>query len=191
MRGAVAFLAIVLAARPAFAHDAFGDLGPFYANLLHPLADPAQAVMLAGFAAVVALQPFETVRFGWALHAAAGALTVALLAMVALPTAPMLVVGITAAGLGVAACAGGRLPRAAVLGLGVAAAVIAGLSADRPIGLREAVLVTLGGALGLAATSLLLWSLFDALRCRLGDIACRVAGSWIAAIGIMTAALPR
>ncbi len=52
-------------------------------------------------------------------------------------------------------------------------------------------LVTLGGAVGLAAASLRLWSLFDAPRRRLGDIACRVAGSWIAAIGIMTAALPR
>lgn len=78
-----------------------------------------------------------------------------------------------------------------MLGLGIAAAVIAALAADRPIGPREALLVTLSGAFRLAATSLLLWSLFDALRGRLGDIACRVAGSWIAAIGIMTAALPR
>jgi hypothetical protein len=147
--------------------------------------------MLAGFAAVVALQPLETVRPGWAFHAAAGALTVALLALVDLPTVPMLVVGIAAGCLGIAACVGRRLPRAAVLGLGAAAAAIAGLAADRPVGPREALLVTLGGALGLAAASLLLWSLLDALRHRLGDMACRVAGSWIAAIGIMTAALPR
>ncbi len=186
MRGAAAFVASVLAARPACAHDAFGDLGPFYANLLHPLADPAQAVMLAGFAAVVALQPLETVRHGWALHATAGAI----LTMVALPAAPMLVVGMTAAGLGIAACVGGRLPRAAALALGLAAALIAGLAAERPEGPREALLATLGAAVGLACTSLLLWSLFDALRRRLGDIACRVAGSWIEAIGIMTAALP-
>jgi len=190
MRFAVA-LALLLAARPASAHDAFGDLGPFYANLLHPLADPAQAVMLAGFAAVVALQPLETVRPGWALHAAAGTLTVAALAVATLPTAPMVVVGMAAACLGIAAVVGARLPRPAVVGLGIAAAVIAALAADRPAGPREALLVTLGGALGLAATSLLLWSLFDALRRRLGDIACKVAGSWVAAIGIMTAALPR
>jgi hypothetical protein len=158
---------------------------------LHPLADPAQAVMLAGFAAVVALQPLETVRPGWALHAAAGAVTVAVVSIVALPAAPMLVVGLAATGLGVAALVGRRLPRPAVVGLGIAAAVIAALAADRPAGPREALLVPLGGALGLVATSLLLWSLFDALRRRLGDIACKVAGSWVAAIGIMTAALPR
>jgi len=184
-------LAAVLAAKPAWAHDAFGDLGPFYANLLHPLADPAQAVMLAGFAVVLALQPVPTVRRGWALHAGAGAATLAALLVVAPPPAPMLVVGAAAAGLGLAALVGKRLPLAAVLALGIAAAVLAALSADRPEGLRAALLATLGGALGLATASLLLWSLFDALRRRLGDIACRVAGAWVAAIGIMAAAVPR
>jgi hypothetical protein len=190
MRWAVT-VALLLAPRPAGAHDAFGDLGPFYANLLHPLADPAQAVLLAGFAAVIALQPLETVRRGWALHAATAAVTVAALAIVTPPTTSVFLIGVVAGGLGLAALVGSRLPSAAVLAVGLIAAVLAGLAADRPEGPREALLVTLGGALGLAATSLLLWSLFDALRRRLGDIACQVAGSWIAAIGIMTAALPR
>jgi hypothetical protein len=181
----------LVAARPAAAHDAFGDLGPFYANLLHPLADPSQAVVLAGFAAVLALHPIAVVRRGWALQAAAGALTVAAVAVLAPPAPPALAVGLTAAGLGAAALAGRRLPGALVVALGIAAAVVAGLAAQRPTGLREALLTSFGGALGLATASLLLWSLFDRLRRRLGDIACAVAGSWVAAIGILTAAVPR
>ena len=39
---------------PALAHDAFGDLGPFYASLLHPLADPLQAALVIGTAAFLA-----------------------------------------------------------------------------------------------------------------------------------------
>jgi hypothetical protein len=39
--------------------------------------------------------------------------------------------------------------------------------------------------------TLLLWASFDLLRRRIGEIACAVAGSWVAAIGIMTAVLPR
>jgi hypothetical protein len=190
MRVAAA-LALLFAARPATAHDAFGDLGPFYANLLHPLVDPSQAVVLAGFAAVLALQPLDVVRRGWALHAGAAVLTVAAVALVALPVAPALAVGLVAAGLGVAALVGPRLPPAVTLGLGVGAAVVAGLAAERSAGLRDALLTSVGAALGLAAVSLLLWSFFDFLRRRLGDIACRVAGSWVAAVGIMTAALPR
>jgi hypothetical protein len=188
---APAALVVLVTARPAWAHDAFGDLGPFYANLLHPLADPSQAVVLTGFAVVLALQPLEIVRPGYALHAAVAAATVAALTVTTLPAPPAVAVGLAAAVLGLAAIAGRRLPATAVVVLGVAAAVVAGLAAERPDGLREAVLATFGAGLGLATASLLLWSLFDRLRRWLGDIACTVAGSWVAAIGVMTAALPR
>jgi hydrogenase/urease accessory protein HupE len=43
-------LPAVIVPSPALAHDAFGDLGPFYASFLHPLADPLQAVLLIGTA---------------------------------------------------------------------------------------------------------------------------------------------
>ena len=43
-RLSLVLLVAVAAGSPhvALAHDAFGDLGPFYGALLHPLADPAQ-----------------------------------------------------------------------------------------------------------------------------------------------------
>lgn len=180
-----------LVAAPARAHDAFGDLGPFYASLLHPLADPSQTVLLAGFAVLLARQPHDTVRRGYGLHAATAALTVGVLAIAALPTPPAWSMGLAAALLGLASLLGQRLPATLVLVFGVAAAVLAGLAGERPEGLRQALLATLGAGLGLATAALLLWSAFDLLRHRLGEIACAVVGSWVAAIGIMTAAVPR
>ncbi len=148
-------------------------------------------MLLAGFAVILAMQPLDTVRHGWVLHAATAALTVATGAVVSMPMLPTLVFGVAAACLGIAAFAGARLSSFTVPPLGVAVAVLAGLAAERPLAAREAALSAFGGALGLATASLLLWSLFDALRRCLGNIACKVAGSWVAAIGIMTAALPR
>jgi hypothetical protein len=181
---------LVLVPGTAAAHDAFGDLGPFYTNLLHPLADPGQALVLAGFAVLLARQPIETVRRGYAVHAFAAAATVALAALIAVPPPGALATGVLAAGLGGVALFGRPLPRTAVIVLGAAAAGLAALAAERVAGLRAGTLAALGAATGLAVASLLLWSAFDLLQRRIGGIACAVAGSWVAAIGIMMTALP-
>ena len=174
----------------AFAHDAFGDLGPFYASLLHPLADPAQAVVLAGFAVLLARQELVTVRRGYAGFAAAVALAVPAAAWLALPGAGLFIAGALATLLGLAVLLGQRLPGLAIVGFGLVAACLASLAFDAATDFRDGLLLVLGGTLGLATATLLLWSLFDLLRRRIGDIACAVAGSWVAAIGIMTMALP-
>jgi hypothetical protein len=175
----------------ASAHDAFGDLGPFYASLLHPLADPAQAVVLAGFAVLLARQELVTVRRGYAGFAVASAVAVPAAAWLALPGVELFAAGALATLLGLAVLLGQRLPGLAVVGLGLVAASLASLAFDAATGLRDGLLLVLGGTLGLATATLLLWSLFDLLRRRIGDIACAVAGSWVAAVGIMTMALPR
>ena len=74
----------LLAPGPAAAHDAFGDLGPFYVNLLHPLADPAQGLLIAAVAVLLARQPLATVRPAYAALALAGAAAVLLAAFVTL-----------------------------------------------------------------------------------------------------------
>ena len=77
-RLSLGLLVAVAAGSPdvALAHDAFGDLGPFYGALLHPLADPAQGLILAGIAVVLARQPLATVRLAWLALALSGAVTV-------------------------------------------------------------------------------------------------------------------
>jgi hypothetical protein len=175
----------------AFAHDAFGDLGPFYASLLHPLADPAQAVLLVGFAVLLARQELVTVRRGYAGFAAAAMLAMPAAALLALPSVEHFAAGALATLLGLAVLFGQRLPGLAIVALGIIAACLSSLAFDAATGLRDGLLLVLGGTLGLATATLLLWSLFDLLRRRIGDIACAVAGSWVAAIGIMTLALPR
>lgn len=173
------------------AHDAFGDLGPFYASLLHPLADPAQAVVVAGFAVLLARHSLPAVQRGFATFVVVVAGTILLAAWLALPPIGTLAPGILAALLGLAVLPGQRLPQILVIALGVGAAAVTALAFDSTGSVRDLLVLLLGGTLGLATATLLLWSLFDLLRRRIGDIACAVAGSWIAAIGIMTSVLPR
>lgn len=180
----------LLAPGAAVAHDAFGDLGPFYTNLLHPLADPGQGLLLAGIAILLARQPLETVRPAYAALALTGAGTI--LAGAFLPHEPpgMRTTGIIVACLGIAAMIGLPLRPVAATALAVAVAIGAGLAVDLPADTRGATLSALGAMLGVALAALLLWGAVDKACRRIGPIAGGVAGSWIAAVGIMAAALP-
>jgi urease accessory protein len=177
-------------AKPALAHDAFGDLGPFYANLLHPLADPGQGLLIAAIAVLLAGQPLAAVRPAYAALALAGAATILLGALVPLDPPGLRTTGLLAAALGAAALLRMPLrPLAAAL-LAGAIAVAAGLAVDLPPGPRTAGLPALGAALGLALAAIFVWGFVDLARRRLGPVAGAVAGSWIAAVGILAAALP-
>ncbi len=57
-----------------------------------------------------------------------------------------------------------------------------------PPGFRPSALAAVGGALGIALFGLLVWGLVDLLQRRVGRVAGAVAGSWIAAVGLMAAA---
>ena len=175
----------------AAAHDAFGDLGPFYASLLHPLADPAQGLLVAAAAVLLARQPLATVRPAYAALAACGALAVGAHSVAGLAPLGLRATGIAVAALGLVALSGlppaarrrrddrgrrgrRRRPRR---------------STCRPAP-APAALAALGGAAGIALLALLVWGGVDLATRRLGPIAGAVAGAWIAAIGIMSAALP-
>jgi urease accessory protein len=180
----------LLAAGPAVAHDAFGDLGPFYASLLHPLADPAQGLLIAAVAVLLACQPPATVRPAYATLALAGAAAMLLAAFVTVDPPGLRATGLIAAVLGAAALFGASLrPLPATL-VAAGIAVAAGLAVDLPHEPRAAALAAFGAALGIALAALLVWGLIDEARRRLGPVAPAVAGSWIAAVGIMAAALP-
>ncbi len=172
------------------AHDAFGDLGPFYASLLHPLADPAQGLLLAAVAVLLARQPLATVRPAYAALALCGALAVASHAVASAPPFGLRATGLVVAALGLIAVTGRRMPAPLAALLAAAVAVAAGLTIDLPEAGRAAMLSALGGAAGIALFALLVWGGVDFASRRLGPIAGAVAGAWIAAIGVMSAALP-
>jgi hypothetical protein len=186
---AFAVVLLVLVPGSAAAHDAFGDLGPFYAALLHPLADPGQGLVVAAAGVLLARQPVETVRPAFAALAVAGASAVLAGAVAPHPAPGLALVALGAAGFGLMALAGVRLGRWPAVALAAAAGIAAGLAIDLPPGWRAGGLATLGGALGIAFGCLLVWGLVDLLQRRLGRVAGAVAGSWIAAVGVMAAAL--
>jgi len=185
-----ALLAGLAAVSPdaALAHDAFGDLGPFYGALLHPLADPAQGLILAGIAVLLARQSIASVRWAWIALAVVGALTMGLGLLIPFAGPELAVVALSAAGLGVLALTGLDLGRWPSIALSVGAAVLAGLAVDLPDGPRAAGLAAFGGAVGIALGALLVWGLVDSLQSRFGRVAGAVAGSWIAAVGTMATA---
>lgn len=190
MRRPVLVLAAALLPGPAAAHDAFGDLGPFYASLLHPLADPAQGLLIAAAAVLLARQPLATVRVAYAALALSGALAVASHAIADPVPIGVRDTGLAVAILGLVALSGLRLPTAAVVAIAAAAAVAAALAIDLPPDARAAALAALGAAAGIALLALLVWGGVDLLTRRLGPVAGAVAGAWVAATGIMAAALP-
>lgn len=185
-----ALLAGLAAVSPdaVLAHDAFGDLGPFYGALLHPLADPAQGLILAGIAVLLARQSIASVRWAWIALAVVGALTMGLGLLIPFAGPELAVVALSAAGLGVLALTGLDLGRWPSIALSVGAAVLAGLAVDLPDGPRAAGLAAFGGAVGIALGALLVWGLVDSLQSRFGRVAGAVAGSWIAAVGTMATA---
>jgi hypothetical protein len=175
-----------IAPSPAQAHDAFGNLGPFYASLLHPLADPLQGVLLIGSAAVLAGRAIETVRAALLVFMAAAVLGLGLGSWLGLMPAPLLPAAVAVA-IGLTATLPARwiapwvvLPLVAVTG------GLAGLAPGRSDG--AALQPLLGGILGISIVTTLGWAGLDALARRLSPIAPAVAGSWVAAVGMLAGA---
>lgn len=183
-------LAALCLPQAAHAHDAFGDLGPFYQALLHPLADPGQGLILAALAILLARQPVADVRIAYAAVLGGALLAVLLHLMMPGPATGLRASGLIVAGLGALAVTGLTLPAALTAPLAGAIAILAGFAGDAPDGARAAGLSAFGTLTGIALAVLLLWSALDALMARLGRVAGAVAGSWVAAIGLMAAALP-
>lgn len=173
---------------PARAHDAFGDLGPFYAGFLHPLADPIQATLILATAAFLARRPLAAARLGLPLFIAMAVLAHGLAAWRSGLVAPPLF----AAGLAVL-CGGAAMlpprwvPDRAGLVLVAATGLLVGLGADLPES-GPVFQPHLGTGLGISVFVLLAWTTLDAASRQLSPIAPAIAGSWAAAIGILVVA---
>lgn len=183
-------LAIVLALAPgpAFAHDAFGDLGPFYANLLHPLADPMQAALIIGTAAFFAGRSLDTVRLALPVFVVAAALSHLLLRWSFGMVPPPLLPALAAVVVGVAATLPDRRAWiAAGLGLIAAVGALVGLAPDRPAA-DGAMQPILGTIIGIAVLVTLAWAALDVVTRRISRLTPAVAGSWVAAVGLLAGA---
>jgi hypothetical protein len=183
-------LALLLTVAPgaALAHDAFGDLGPFYASLLHPLADPMQAALVIGTAAFLAGRSLGTVRVALPVFVAAAALSHLVISWhLGVVPAPLLVAA-AAVAVGVAATLPDRwTPVPAGLLLVAATGALAGLAPDRPPA-EGALQPILGTVLGVGVLATLAWTALDAAARRVSPVAPAVAGSWVAAVGLLAGA---
>jgi hypothetical protein len=181
-------LATCLLPTSLHAHDAFGDLGPFYANLLHPLADPLQAALLVGTAAFLASRPLSVTRL--LLPVFAGAATLGALALAAgVPMTVLPVIAALAALLvGLSATVPDHwMPRPMALCLVAATGALTGLA---PGALDEGAVLQpfLGTALGIAVFTMLTWFALETAGRRFTPLVPQVAGSWVAAVGILVVA---
>ncbi len=187
-RAALAPAALALLSAPAQAHLVQTGAGAFYDGLAHVLVTPADLLVVVALGLLAGLRGKEAARAAlfvlpaaWLAGAVAGA---------ALPAAGANL-ALWSGGLAVVACGAlvavdARLSRAACLGLGVlalglqSAAAFAGARPE-PLALAGAgcavfILVTLAGAL--VVSHEVPWQ----------RVAVRVAGSWIAASGLLMSA---
>lgn len=178
-RGAAIALASLAVAAPAFAHDAFGTMGPFWSGVLHLLVSPLSVGTIVALGAWLAPFPRGATAVEVIVSVAGAAIGAWLLADWSRWAA------IAAVGVGLAAAFDVRLPRVARIGASAAAGLgIGSASAVDAPSLAAGAGVALVTFLALAATL----AAFQELETRV-PLARRVAGAWVAAIGLLIAAL--
>jgi hydrogenase/urease accessory protein HupE len=186
-RSGLALAAALLAAPSvALAHLVNSGLGPFYDGVLHLLLSPADVL---GLVAVTLLAGLRGAKAGrWAVGVlpiawfAAG--LIGLYAGVAfeLPWASVLAL----VGLGLLVAADARLPAGAVATLAGLFGTIHGLANGAALAALGAGPIALLGIAGMAMVLVLLLSAaVVSLRVAWTRVAVRVAGSWVAAVGLL------
>jgi hypothetical protein len=183
-------LTLFASAAPSAAHDAFGDLGPFYQAALHPLADPAQGLFLVAASLLLARQPLGTVRLVYLALISAGFATIALDAVLTLPDPGLRAMALAAFALAATAILNLRPSPAAAIAAAVTLGALAALPLDSGSGGRAAFLGLVGGAVGIAIATLWVWGAGEWADRRISPLATTVAAAWVAAIALMAVAMP-
>lgn len=177
-------------ATPARAHDAFGDLGVFYQSLLHPLADPAQGLVIAAGAVLLARQRPGVFRPAYLALVVAALVTLAVAAEWSVPRPGLRVQAVLVLVVALAALVPFRPGAVAMAAIAVVLGSLAALPLDPGIGARAVLQVLFGGVAGIALATLFLWGAIDWADRRISPLAGTVASAWVAAIGLMAAVLP-
>jgi urease accessory protein len=189
---------MLVAATPARAHLMNSGLGPFYDGLAHPLMSPED---LLPAVAVTLLAGLGGARFGrgvlatlpaaWLAGMAAGAgvaagARVAAEWTIGLPAAPGWLTAVMTASLGALAAADLRLPLGPVIAMAAVLGALHGYDNGRDLAATTGALLGMVGiACSLFAVVSLLAGQVAALRAQWARLAVRIAGSWIAAIGLL------
>lgn len=170
---------LLLTAQPAFAHAAFGTMGPFWSGVLHVLVSPLSLATIVGLGAALAPIP----RGASALEIVIAVASAALAAWLLTAWGKFAVVGAIATGLTAALAL--KPTRIVVLTMSFAAGLsigsATGLDAPSPTG-------GLGVALVVFLTVGAVTASFQELEMRL-PLARRIAGAWVAAIALLIGAL--
>ncbi|MEY8838937.1 HupE/UreJ family protein, partial [Cribrihabitans sp. XS_ASV171] len=158
---------ITMIPQSAVAHDAFGDLGPFYANLLHPVVDPLQAALVIGAAALLARRQVEEVRLALPMFvlAASGVYLASIWLAVDISVSGPPALAALVAGL-MAMLPQRRVPKSAVAAVLVASGAFTGLAPGRPALEAPVMQASLGTIAGTAVFSMLSWLVLDTLARR-------------------------
>ncbi len=186
--GGLALIA-VLAPGPALAHEAFGDLGPFYQGLLHPLADPLQVAMIIGTAAFLARRPEGEVGVWLPFVVVCVAASHVILAWLFGLEVPPFVAAAGALAVGVATLfQSRRVPGWIWFPLLLAVGALIGVAPGTPPP-ESAVLSATATVVGVGVLLLLAWLAFDTLARWLHWAIPVAAGSWVAAAGFIAGAI--
>ena len=177
--------ALLAAGTPAQAHLMTTGFGPFYDGLTHPFVTPEDLLPVVALTLLAGLRGTRCGRWvlftlpaAWLAGMTAGILTAPH------PSVVWLTCGLTIA-LGALAAADCRLPLSAVIGLAVTLGLAHGCL--NGAGLAQAKSGALAGA-GMACAIFVVVALISgpvvSLRAGWARVVVRVAGSWIAAIGL-------
>jgi hydrogenase/urease accessory protein HupE len=176
----------MLAATPAQAHLMNSGFGPFYDGLAHPLISPEDLLpaiamtLLAGLGGARAGRSvLATLPAAWLAGMAAGW-------AMGLSGAPAWLTAVVTALLGVLVASDLRLPLALVIAMAAALGMMHGYDNGHDLA------ATTGALLGIAGITVSLFAIVSllagqvaVLRAQWARLAVRIAGSWIAAIGML------
>ncbi|HEU4381953.1 MAG TPA: HupE/UreJ family protein [Anaeromyxobacteraceae bacterium] len=186
VRLAAAAGAALLAPAVANAHLMNSGFGPFYDGLAHPFLAPDDLLpivalgLLGGLAGpACGRRVLLALPLAWMVGMAAGA-------AVGLPAAPAWWSSALTAALGALVAADRRWPPAAVTALAALAGATHGLGNGRELsGVNGGLLAMAGIACALLTVTALVGGQAASLRAHWARVAARVAGSWIAGIGLL------
>lgn len=154
------------------------------------MADPVQGLVLVSAALFLARQPLGTARVAIAALAISGLGFTIFFSSIRMVGPDVRIMAGLSAVLGLLCIAGVRLPLKLSVALAGAAGMVAATAFGAPGEDQALVIWVLGGAAGIALTTLLVWAAATWAQSRIHPVAPAVAGAWVTAISIMLLALP-